>query len=83
MVQNVYIDKEWVANEYLRRCNAGVWKKKKKEKTEEALKCWNLGHILDVEMSGKKKPEEWTLEDVINEEHGGSPLRSDDVATVD
>ena len=52
------------------------------ENTEEALKCWNLGHILDAELSGKKKPKEQTLEDTINEEHG-SPPSSDDVVTVD
>ena len=56
----------------------GVWKK---ENTKEALKCWNLEHILDAELSGKKKPEEWTLEYMINEEHG-SPLSSDNVVIV-
>ena len=55
IVQNVYIVKEWVAKEYLRRCKAGVWKK---EETEEAWKYWNLEQILDAELSGKKKLEE-------------------------
>ena len=74
MVHNVYIDKEWVAKEYLRRCKAGVWKK---ENTQEAFKCLNLEHILDAE-----QPEEWTLEDMTNEEHG-NPLSSDDIVIVD
>jgi len=34
MVHRVYIDIEWVAREYLRRCKVGAWKK---ENTEEAL----------------------------------------------
>ena len=79
VVQNVYIDKEWVVKEYLRRCNAGVWKK---ENTQKALKCQNLEHILDAELAGKKKLEECTMDDVINLEHG-SPLCSDDVDIVD
>ena len=80
MVQNMYIDKEWAVKEYLMRRKAGV---RKKENTEETLKCWcqNLGHILDAELSGKKNLEEWTLEDMNNEEHG-SPLSSDDLVTV-
>lgn len=49
MVHRVYIDIEWVAREYLRRCKAGVWKK---ENTEEALKCWNLERIIDAESIG-------------------------------
>ena len=46
------------------------------------MKCWNLEHILDVELPGKKKLKEWTLENMINEEHG-SPLSSDDIVIVD
>ena len=63
----------------MRRCKAGVWKK---EYIEEALKCWNLEHICDAELPGKKTLEEWTLEDMINEENG-NPLSSDAVIIVD
>eukprot|EP00956_Cyclotella_meneghiniana_P036360 scaffold124580_cov36-Cyclotella_meneghiniana.AAC.1 len=27
IVQNMYIDPEWVASEYLKRCKKGAWKK--------------------------------------------------------
>ena len=42
IVQNVYIDPERVASEYLKKCKKGVWKKK----TVDALKCYNLECIL-------------------------------------
>jgi hypothetical protein len=29
ILPNVYVDKEWVANENLRRCKCGAWKEKK------------------------------------------------------
>lgn len=53
MVNHVYIDIEWVAKEYLRRCKAGMWKK---ENTVEALKCWNLERIMDAEIFGQSPP---------------------------
>ena len=65
MVHCVYIDIEWVAREYLRRCKAGAWKK---ENTEEAL-------IIDTESMGLGAPAELTLNDLLNEEEsegGGS-----------
>eukprot|EP00956_Cyclotella_meneghiniana_P036161 scaffold122439_cov73-Cyclotella_meneghiniana.AAC.1 len=43
IVQNMYIDPEWVASEYLKRCKKGAWKK---ENTVDALKCFNLERIL-------------------------------------
>ena len=58
MVHRVYIDIEWVAREYLRRCKAGAWKK---ENTEEAL-------IIDAESMGLGAPAELTLNDLLNEE---------------
>ena len=39
IVQSVFIDNEWVAKEYLRRCKNGSWKK---GRTDDAVKCWNL-----------------------------------------
>ncbi len=65
ILPNVYVDKEWVANEYLRRCKCGAWKEKN---TVEALKCWNLECIIDAEMFGKPPPTEMTLEQLVQEE---------------
>ena len=41
-----------------------------KESTEEALKCWNLERIFDVEQQGKDAPSELNMEDLLNEETG-------------
>ena len=79
MVQNVYIDKEQVEKEYLRWCKAGIWKK---EKMEEALKCWNLERILDTELACKQKGGEWTLEDMVNERNL-NPTSCGEVVVVD
>ncbi|EJK45006.1 hypothetical protein THAOC_36408, partial [Thalassiosira oceanica] len=64
MVQNIYLDPDVVAQEYLRRYNAGSWKK---ENTLESLKCWNLERILDDEMRQTKSSAEITLEDFVAE----------------
>jgi hypothetical protein len=42
----------------------------KKENTEEALKCWNVERIIDVEQQGKDAPSELNMEDLLNEETG-------------
>ena len=55
---NVFVDAQWVANEYLRRCKAGAWKK---ENTVESLKCFNLERILDAEMFGREVPPELSI----------------------
>ena len=60
----VYIDKAWLAAEYLRRCNAGAWKK---ENTVEAVTCWNLERILDAEQRRQPMPEELTMDDLVRE----------------
>ena len=62
ILQKVYIDKQWVADEYLRRCKAGAWKE---DNAEEALKCWNLERIIDAEMLGKSKPKALTMDDLL------------------
>ena len=49
---------------------------------EEALKCWNLERILDAELAGKQKAEEWTLEDMVNEENE-NPTSCGEVVVVD
>ncbi len=43
IIQNVYIDNDWVAQQYIEQGKRGSWKK---ENTEEALKCWNLECIF-------------------------------------
>ncbi len=65
IIQSVYIDNKWVAQQYIKWCKKGSWKK---ENTEEALKCWNLERIIDAEQQGKDAPSELTLEDILNEE---------------
>ena len=67
ILQKVYISKEWVAKEYLRRCKKGAWKK---ENTEEALKCLNLERIIDADLMGDGKPSQLTRNDLINKSVG-------------
>ena len=69
ILQKVYIDVDWVAKEYLRRCKKGAWKK---GLTDDAVKCWNLERILDAELQGVSKPEELTADDLIAEMNGHS-----------
>ena len=65
ILNKVYVDKELVAKEYLKRCKKGAWKK---ENTVEALKCWNLERIIDAELMGDSHPSEITIEELIQEE---------------
>ena len=65
LVQNVFIDDNWVANEYLERCKKGSWAKKS---DDDALKCWNLERIIDAEEKGIEKPQPVTLNDLLGEE---------------
>ena len=67
IIQSVYIDNKWVAQQFIEQCKKGSWKK---ENTEEALKCWNLERIIDAEQLGKDTPSELKLEDLLNEETG-------------
>ena len=64
ILQKVYISKEWVAKEYLRRCKKAVWKK---ENIEEALKCWHLERIIDADLMGEGKPSQLTMNDLVSE----------------
>ncbi len=61
IVQNVYVDEKWVAQEYLRRCKMNKWKK---ADDDDALKCWNCERILDAERLGLPKPAELTMADI-------------------
>ena len=65
ILNKVYVDKELVAKEYLKRCKKGAWKK---ENTVEALKCWNLERIIDAELMGDSHPSEITIKELIQEE---------------
>ncbi len=58
IVQNVFIDDNWVANEYLNRCKKGKWTK---QGNDDALKCWNLERIINAEEMGVETPVEMTL----------------------
>ena len=79
ILSKVYVDKEWVAKEYLRRCKEGAWKK---ENTVEAVKCWNLERMmLDADLLGKPMPSELTLDDLLNE--GPSSADQDKAGTDD
>ena len=77
----MYVDKDWVANEYLRRSKCGAWKKKN---TAEALKWWNLERIFDAEMLGKPPPPELTLDELVQEENSATTSigKGDDDAIV-
>ena len=57
VMHNVYIDKEWIANEYIRHCKEGVWK--------DVIT--NVGRIIDTELLGRQIPTELTLEDLLSE----------------
>ncbi|KAL7546978.1 hypothetical protein ACHAWF_010298 [Thalassiosira exigua] len=66
ILNRVYIDDEWVAKEYLRRCHEGLWKE---ESTTEALKCWNLERVLEAQSLGRESPKDITLAQLIGEEN--------------
>ena len=65
IINQVYVDPQWVADEYLRRCKNGAWKK---ENTVAALKCWNFERMMDAQDRGLPEPKEMTLEDFLQEE---------------
>ncbi len=65
LVQNVFIDDNWVANKYLERCKNCQWTKKS---DDEALNCWNLERIIDAEEKGMKMPKPMTFNELLGEE---------------
>ena len=67
ILSKVYIDKDWVAKKYMRRCKAGAWKK---ENALEALKCWNLERVLDAELRRAPTPPALSLEELLGEGEG-------------
>ena len=64
IIQSIYIDPKWVAEEYLRR---GRQKKWKMLDDEEALKCWNLELEIEAELDNEAYALELTMEDIIGE----------------
>ncbi len=75
IIQNVYIDNNWVAHQYIERSKKGSLKK---ESTKEALKYWNLECIIDAEQQGRDIPDELRLEDLFNEEAGRGGNNAED-----
>jgi hypothetical protein len=65
LVQDVCIDDNWVANEYLERCKNCQWIKKS---DNEASNRWNLERIIDAEEKGTKMPKPTTFEELFGEE---------------
>jgi hypothetical protein len=65
----VYIDPEWVAQEYLRRCKKGAWKK---ENTVDSLKSFNLERILEAQEFGLVVPQSVDLEGYVGGLQEGS-----------
>jgi hypothetical protein len=61
IVQNVYVDPKWVAEEYLRRCKLNKWKK---ADDDDALKCFNCERIVEAKQFGLPKPAELTMADI-------------------
>ncbi len=62
--QNVFIDDNWVVNEYLNRCEKGKWTK---QGNDDALKCWNLERIINAEEMGVETPVEMILGNLMEE----------------
>ena len=63
LIQNVYVNEERIAEEYLRRCKSGSWKH---SNTEDALKCWNLERILISELMHLPQPEALTYTEFVS-----------------
>jgi hypothetical protein len=60
---HVFIDANWAAEDYLKRCKAGVWKK---ENTVESLKCFNLERIINaVDGDGAELPRDNDIEEYL------------------
>ena len=63
IVQNMYVDEQWVAQEYFQRCKRNKWKK---ASDDNALKCFNCERILEAEQLGLPKPAELTMVDITS-----------------
>ena len=63
LIQNVHVNEERIAEEYLRRCSNGSWKR---SNTEDALKCWNLERIITSDLMNVPQPEPLTYTDFVS-----------------
>ena len=81
IVNKIYIDPKWVADEYLRRCKGAEWTEDIKE---EALKCWNLERITDAKLFDKDEPPELSLsmEELLRENEGAVVSNRDDEVII-
>lgn len=64
-LNNVYVDPEIAAKEYLRRSELGLWKR---EFAEDALKSWNLERLIEAELLHRPTPNELSMEDMMEED---------------
>ncbi len=80
IIKNVYIDNNWVAQQYIERSKKGSWKK---ANIKEALKCWNLERIIDAVQQGRDIPDELRLKDLLNEEAGRGGNNAEDAEAED
>jgi hypothetical protein len=62
ILSRVYVSPKWVADEYLRRCKAGAWKK---ENTVESSKCFNIERIIKAEEKGLEAPDSLTVDEYV------------------
>ena len=65
IVNSLYIDPNFIAAEYLRRCCQKKWKK---SNNKEALKCWNFELALEAELENKPVPKMLTMNNISGEE---------------
>ena len=62
ILQNVFIDAQWVADECLKRSKAGAWKK---ENMVDSLKCFNLERIINAMEQGKELPDDIDMDEYL------------------
>ena len=64
MLWYLYVDPNWVAQEYLRQIKAKTWKL---QQDEESLKCFNLEGIFHSEAFGDETPSNVTMKQYLQE----------------
>ena len=64
LIRKIYVDKEWVAQEYLRQCKVGAWKA---HNTTDVLKCWNLERIIDAQIMSEQEAEKLKMAEFVGE----------------
>jgi hypothetical protein len=60
--EDLHIDPEWVANQYLKRCHTGAWKKGNNAK---ALKSWNVNSIIDADVFVNSTPSTLAMDELF------------------